>query len=181
MIAQWVEVTQLPKEACVTDQCTHKPRESDLVALIQWTHQMILLCSPCLHLFFILCTLRFLPWLPPTAHIPARSLPSIPVLGVHLFLSIQAILSSDPEAYPGYLHKARGSFCHISEQENQFNKYLLSTYSVSGTISGTEDNKQNQAHCGYTLEDEKQNHWIQCVIYNICYLQQYVVSVHTYM
>ena len=134
MIAQWVEVTQLPKEACVTDQCTHKPRESDLVALIQWTHQMILLCSPCLHLFFILCTLRFLPWLPPTAHIPARSLPSIPVLGVHLFLSIQAILSSDPEAYPGYLHKARGSFCHISEQENQFNKYLLSTYSVQGTV-----------------------------------------------
>ena len=146
MIAQWVEVTQLPKEACVTDQCTHKPRESDLVALIQWTHQMILLCSPCLHLFFILCTLRFLPWLPPTAHIPARSLPSIPVLGVHLFLSIQAILSSDPEAYPGYLHKARGSFCHISEQENQFNKYLgsprLARYCVAHA-HGSVPNRRN--------------------------------------
>lgn len=134
MMAQWAEITELPKGACVTDQCTHKPRESDLVATVQWTHPTILLCCPCLHLFFILYTLRFLPWLLPTAHIPACSLTSIPVLGVHLLLSIQAILSSDPEAYSGYLHKARESFCHISEQENQFNKYLLSTYSVQGTV-----------------------------------------------
>ena len=135
MMAQWAEVTELPKGACVTGQCTHKPRESDLVALVQWTHPTILLCCPYLHLFFILNTLRCLPWLLPTAHISACSLTSIPILGVHLLLSIQAILSSDPEAYPGYLHKARESFCHISEQDNQFKNYLLSTFSVQGTVS----------------------------------------------
>lgn len=33
-----------------------------------------------------------------------------------------------------YVHKARGSFFHILEQENQFNKYLLSTYIVQGRV-----------------------------------------------
>lgn len=33
-----------------------------------------------------------------------------------------------------YARTARGSFCHISEQANQFNKYLLSIYSVQGMV-----------------------------------------------
>jgi len=53
-------------------------------------------------------------------------------LWVHVFVLSQVILSSAPEAYPGYKHNTKGSFCHVSKQENQFNKYLLSTYTCAG-------------------------------------------------
>lgn len=36
--------------------------------------------------------------------------------------------------HKSYAYKARGSFCLIAKQENQFNKYLLSTYSARGSV-----------------------------------------------
>lgn len=97
-----------------------------------WTSHTTLLGCTCLHLF--LSHTLSNSYLDSCLRLIFLSLPPTPVLGVHLFLLIQTILSSEPEVYSAYAHKAKGSFCHISEWENQFNKYLLSTYSVQGMI-----------------------------------------------
>ena len=121
---------------CITEQDTHEPRESDSAALGQrLALEPLTLPSLAVHAF--ICSSSHTlsnSYLDSCLRLIFLSLPPTPVLGVHLLLLIQTLLSSEPGAYPGDTHKAKGSFCHISERENQFNKYLLSTYSVQSTV-----------------------------------------------
>lgn len=167
----WVELGELSEVTCSSGPARKLGRLTQTFSWFlvwSWTCHNIWLCSPLLHLFLISWTPTLIPacgsYSSPApmedwtyAPLTTAGLPSPPQtifgLGLHLFLLIQATLSSDLDllwcktAWPAsarkefkdtaqknQAHKPRGSFCHISEQENQFHKYLLSTYSAWGMV-----------------------------------------------